>query len=331
MGGGRGGGWGWHALHAPGPGRPPAPGQEGHGAAHAHLRRPLPEDPGHLPAGRDPRRGHQCREPAHPAGAHRQRHPEEGHRPGHRAGLPRRPCWRSSTPGSSLTERRISALHRRGPDLRHALQGVPPHPEHAAGLLHPHPDRRAGQPAEQRRDRRPAGLHRPPVQRGRQPRDRGHRARRHVLPELADHPGRPGPPPGLPRPGPLRRAHARLAHQGGLRPQLRDEHGDAGALQRRRAPCWSSCSAGPRRRRESFEAKAGRVRDIGIAQATYARVFFVALTLTASLATAIVYGLGGVAAVDGVLAGGHRRRPDPLPDPPLRAADPALQPATSTS
>ncbi len=51
----------------------------------------------------------------------------------------------------------------------------------------------------------------------------------------------------------------------------------------------------------SFEAKAGRVRDIGIAQATYARVFFVALSLTAALATAIVYGVGGVAAVDGVL------------------------------
>jgi ATP-binding cassette subfamily B protein len=51
----------------------------------------------------------------------------------------------------------------------------------------------------------------------------------------------------------------------------------------------------------SFEDKAGRVRDIGIAQATYARVFFVALTLTASLATAIVYGFGGVAAVHGTL------------------------------
>jgi ATP-binding cassette subfamily B protein len=53
---------------------------------------------------------------------------------------------------------------------------------------------------------------------------------------------------------------------------------------------------------DSFEAKAGRVRDIGIAQATYARIFFVALTLTASLATAIVYGIGGVAAVHGALA-----------------------------
>src|SRR5581483_9560656 len=50
--------------------------------------------------------------------------------------------------------------------------------------------------------------------------------------------------------------------------------------------------------------KAGRVRDIGIAQATYARIFFVALTLTASLATAIVYGVGGAAAVHGALAVG---------------------------
>jgi ATP-binding cassette subfamily B protein len=53
---------------------------------------------------------------------------------------------------------------------------------------------------------------------------------------------------------------------------------------------------------DSFDAKAGRVRDIGIIQATYARLFFVALTLTASLATAIVYGFGGVAAVRGALA-----------------------------
>ncbi len=52
---------------------------------------------------------------------------------------------------------------------------------------------------------------------------------------------------------------------------------------------------------DSFDAKAGRVRDIGIAQATYSRVFLVSLTLTASLATAIVYGFGGVAAVDGAL------------------------------
>jgi ATP-binding cassette subfamily B protein len=60
----------------------------------------------------------------------------------------------------------------------------------------------------------------------------------------------------------------------------------------------------PKTENENFENRAGRVRDIGIAQATYARVFFVALTLTASLATAIVYGFGGVAAIRGVLAVG---------------------------
>ncbi len=51
----------------------------------------------------------------------------------------------------------------------------------------------------------------------------------------------------------------------------------------------------------SFQNKAGRVRDIGISQAIYARVFFVALMLTAALATALVYGWGGVLAVRGAL------------------------------
>ena len=51
----------------------------------------------------------------------------------------------------------------------------------------------------------------------------------------------------------------------------------------------------------AFEAKAGRVRDIGISQATYSRVFFVSLTLTGALATALVYGFGGVATVDGAM------------------------------
>jgi ATP-binding cassette subfamily B protein len=50
-----------------------------------------------------------------------------------------------------------------------------------------------------------------------------------------------------------------------------------------------------------FRQRAGRVRDIGITQALYARLFFVALLLTASLATALVYGWGGVLAIHGVL------------------------------
>jgi len=51
----------------------------------------------------------------------------------------------------------------------------------------------------------------------------------------------------------------------------------------------------------SFRSRAGRVRDIGITQAMYARVFFVALMLTASLATALVYGWGGMLTLAGAL------------------------------
>jgi ATP-binding cassette subfamily B protein len=54
----------------------------------------------------------------------------------------------------------------------------------------------------------------------------------------------------------------------------------------------------------SFEGKAGRVRDIGVQQAMYSRIFFVSLMLTASLATALVYGWGGVLAASGALAVG---------------------------
>jgi ATP-binding cassette subfamily B protein len=51
----------------------------------------------------------------------------------------------------------------------------------------------------------------------------------------------------------------------------------------------------------SFRDKAGRVRDIGITQGMYARFFYVSLVLTASLATALVYGWGGTLAVRGLL------------------------------
>jgi ATP-binding cassette subfamily B protein len=50
---------------------------------------------------------------------------------------------------------------------------------------------------------------------------------------------------------------------------------------------------------EDFRLKAGRVRDIGILTAMYGRVFFVSLTLVASLATALVYGVGGTLAAEG--------------------------------
>jgi ATP-binding cassette subfamily B protein len=57
----------------------------------------------------------------------------------------------------------------------------------------------------------------------------------------------------------------------------------------------------PLREIRSFEEKAGRVRDIGVTQAMYMVVFMTGMLLTASFATAIVYGLGGVLAIDGVL------------------------------
>jgi ATP-binding cassette, subfamily B, bacterial len=46
-----------------------------------------------------------------------------------------------------------------------------------------------------------------------------------------------------------------------------------------------------------FDQRAGRVRDIGVLQAMYSAVFMAALLLTASLATAVVYGWGGVLTV----------------------------------
>ena len=60
----------------------------------------------------------------------------------------------------------------------------------------------------------------------------------------------------------------------------------------------------PDEERGAFERRAGRVRDIGVTQAMYARFFIAALSLTAALATAVVYGWGGVQAVDGALTVG---------------------------
>ncbi len=51
-----------------------------------------------------------------------------------------------------------------------------------------------------------------------------------------------------------------------------------------------------------FESRAGEVRDMGVRQATYQRFFFVALSLTASLATAFAYLFGGIAVVHKSLA-----------------------------
>ncbi len=48
-----------------------------------------------------------------------------------------------------------------------------------------------------------------------------------------------------------------------------------------------------------FAGRAARVRDIGVVQAMYGSALFIALTLLASLATAVVYGVGGTLVIDG--------------------------------
>ncbi|MFI7107937.1 ABC transporter ATP-binding protein [Nonomuraea sp. NPDC050227] len=49
----------------------------------------------------------------------------------------------------------------------------------------------------------------------------------------------------------------------------------------------------------TYAARAGRVRDVGVTVGMYGTVFRVALGLVAALATALVYGIGGVLAVGG--------------------------------
>jgi len=56
---------------------------------------------------------------------------------------------------------------------------------------------------------------------------------------------------------------------------------------------------------EQYAERAGRVRDVGVKIALTRTVFFVALTLVASLATAFIYGAGGVMTVKGTLQVGE--------------------------
>jgi ATP-binding cassette, subfamily B, bacterial len=55
----------------------------------------------------------------------------------------------------------------------------------------------------------------------------------------------------------------------------------------------------PREETKAFGLRAAKVRDIGVVTAMYGQVLFVALTLLASLVTAVVYGLGGVMVING--------------------------------
>jgi ATP-binding cassette subfamily B protein len=55
----------------------------------------------------------------------------------------------------------------------------------------------------------------------------------------------------------------------------------------------------PRDEAHVFSGRAARVRDIGVVTAMYGSALFIALTLLASLATAVVYGLGGALVIRG--------------------------------
>jgi ATP-binding cassette subfamily B protein len=55
----------------------------------------------------------------------------------------------------------------------------------------------------------------------------------------------------------------------------------------------------PREESELFAGKAAKVRDLGVVTAMYGQVFFVAITLLASLITAVVYGVGGSMVIHG--------------------------------
>jgi ATP-binding cassette subfamily B protein len=55
---------------------------------------------------------------------------------------------------------------------------------------------------------------------------------------------------------------------------------------------------------EQFGRRAGRVRDIGIRQAMYGRVFFIALGLVGAVGAAAIYGIGGHLVVDGGISTG---------------------------
>jgi ATP-binding cassette subfamily B protein len=57
----------------------------------------------------------------------------------------------------------------------------------------------------------------------------------------------------------------------------------------------------PRIEDEQYAERAGRVRDVGVKIALSRTVFLVSLTLVASLATALIYGAGGVMVVNGSL------------------------------
>ena len=163
----------------------------------------------------------------------RRRDPQGRQRTGHGAGA--RDGRRRRVQRRPHRPRRLAVLaHRRGADLRPAHPGLRARPAPVARVLHPHPDRRARVATQQRRHRRPAGVHQHAVEHGGQLHRGGGRRHHDAGAELAGHAAVPG---ALPDPLPgvaLRGRQARRAHPPADGRQRRPRQPDDRAVQRRR-------------------------------------------------------------------------------------------------
>ncbi|NLA35541.1 MAG: ABC transporter ATP-binding protein [Actinobacteria bacterium] len=101
---------------------------------------------------------------------------------------------------------------------------------------------------------------------------------------------------------PARWAGKRL---GAIRRESHDLNGQLGQLMTERFGVSGALTAklfgSPERESALFAERANRVADIGVTSAMYARVLMVALGLIASLATVMLYGVGGLLAIGGSL------------------------------
>jgi ATP-binding cassette subfamily B protein len=90
-------------------------------------------------------------------------------------------------------------------------------------------------------------------------------------------------------------AHAQMGLNADMGTRMTERFNVAGAL-------LVKVFGNPPREDLEYAERAGAVRDMGVRIALNRSVFFVALTLVASLATAMVYGFGGLMAVGGTLS-----------------------------
>lgn len=89
-------------------------------------------------------------------------------------------------------------------------------------------------------------------------------------------------------------AHDQMGHNAELGTRMTERFNVAGAL-------LVKIYGDPSTEDREYARRAERVRDIGVKIAVNRSIFFVGLTLVAALATALVYGVGGVMAVSGAL------------------------------